>query len=90
MGAVEPELAALGRTIRQARERRTLSTEDLARAAGVPRKRVEALEDGRWDPRLDVLWALADALDVELAYLTSGAMTVLRRAASGGETAPKR
>jgi transcriptional regulator with XRE-family HTH domain len=71
MAAQEPELVVLGRTIRQIRQRRGMATSDLALAVDIPPERLEALEGGRYDPRYDLLVALASALGVGIAVLVA-------------------
>jgi transcriptional regulator with XRE-family HTH domain len=63
------ELIALGRAIREVRAQRGMEPGALAAAAGIERKRLDAIEDGRFDPTYDVLLALADALGIEPAAL---------------------
>jgi transcriptional regulator with XRE-family HTH domain len=50
MSEEDRELLALGRTIRQLRETRGMTTAELACAAGVEREQLEALEAGRSTP----------------------------------------
>jgi transcriptional regulator with XRE-family HTH domain len=59
------DLIALGEAIREIRLRRGFSASELARAAGVPSKRLAALEDGRLDPSLELLWKLDESLGVD-------------------------
>lgn len=73
MAEYEQELIALGRTIRQVREERGMSTAALAAAAGIEQQYLETLEGGGLDPRYDVLLALGDGLGVGWAALVSGA-----------------
>jgi transcriptional regulator with XRE-family HTH domain len=60
-------LHSLGRAIREIREQRGMGAGDLAAAAGVALEEIVALESGRLDPDLDMLLALADALEVPSA-----------------------
>jgi transcriptional regulator with XRE-family HTH domain len=53
------------------RERRGTSVEELADATGMPRKRVEALETGQFDPSYELLLALADGLGVQPSALVT-------------------
>jgi transcriptional regulator with XRE-family HTH domain len=77
----DPDLIALGQTVRQLREERDIDTRSLATAAGVEPRRLEAIEAGRQDPRYDVLLALAGGLGVEVEVLVA---TILRLARSVG------
>lgn len=61
---------ALG--VRELRERLTLSQEAFAHKAGLDRTYVSGVERGRRNPTLDVLYRLADALEVEVRDLFPG------------------
>jgi transcriptional regulator with XRE-family HTH domain len=65
MTAHRRELIALGRTIRQLRTERNITEGELATAAGLTLGRLAAIEAGRFDLRLDVLFALAHELSVK-------------------------
>lgn len=62
-------LIALGRAIRQLRVERNIGAGELAAAAGLTPRRIDALEAGRLDPPYDVLLALARGLGVKPAEL---------------------
>ncbi|WP_425309407.1 helix-turn-helix transcriptional regulator [Ammonicoccus fulvus] len=67
--------------VRAHREHRQMTQEDLAEAAGISRNQVQNIEanrnnqknsDGRpgpGNPQLDTVFALANALDVDVTYL---------------------
>lgn len=57
-------LGALGEAVRQERERAGFSAVALATASGIQASKLEALEAGRLDADLDLLLALAQALDI--------------------------
>jgi transcriptional regulator with XRE-family HTH domain len=57
-------LRALGEAVRQERERAGFTAAALAAASGVQTSELEALEAGRLDADLDLLLALAEALDI--------------------------
>jgi putative transcriptional regulator len=59
--------------VRERRTQRHLSQAELALATGVARQRISAIERGRLNPRLELLIALADALDVEVGVLVTRA-----------------
>jgi transcriptional regulator with XRE-family HTH domain len=61
-GQLERELLFLGDAIREIRAQRGLSAGELAGATGVTPARLAALEEGRLDPDLDLLVALAESL----------------------------
>ena len=65
-----PTDAALGRAIRQLRERRGQTQEELASAAGVTFGTVNRLESAKSAPARATVRALLDALDCSLADLT--------------------
>lgn len=75
------ELTRLGVTVRKLREECRLSRSELAAAAGVPERRVRALEAGRLDPDYVLLVRLANALAVRPSALVRRAEG---RASEGG------
>lgn len=70
------ELAAdrerFGARLRQLRGLAGLNQEQLAERAGIDRKSVSRMENGRHSPALDVVFELARALGVEPAELFRG------------------
>lgn len=73
---------ALGEKVRTLRERRAWTQEELAERAGISRNQVQNIEHsrnnrrdpktgkpGRGNPRLETIFHLADALDVEVVVL---------------------
>ncbi|HXN36505.1 MAG TPA: helix-turn-helix transcriptional regulator [Solirubrobacteraceae bacterium] len=66
---LDPDLIALGRMVRAARERKGMSVAELAEAAGYKRRRLVRIEAGELDPRYDGLIALADGLGLRVAAL---------------------
>jgi transcriptional regulator with XRE-family HTH domain len=73
MAEQDPELLALGRTIRRLREQTNMTKGELAGAAGLTRGRLAAIEAGRHDPHLDELMALAEGLNIKPAELVGQA-----------------
>jgi XRE family transcriptional regulator, aerobic/anaerobic benzoate catabolism transcriptional regulator len=69
----QQQLVALGRAVRQLRERQGLTQAQLAEAAGMSQQRLHALEAGEVDPHFDTLLALADGLGIRPATLFSRA-----------------
>ena len=65
----DSDLLVLGRAVRQMREQRGMSADELAGAASIARERVEALETGRLDPTYELLLALAEGLDIQPSAL---------------------
>lgn len=58
------DLVALGQAVRQIREERSVSLDDLGASAGIDSRSIATLEIGRLDPHYDVLLALAEGLGV--------------------------
>jgi DNA-binding XRE family transcriptional regulator len=65
----DPDLIALGRTVRAVREQKGMSVAELAEAAGFKRRRLVRIEAGELDPRYDGLIALADGLGARVAAI---------------------
>jgi transcriptional regulator with XRE-family HTH domain len=65
-------LKAFGATLRQLREARFDSQEELADAASLHRTHVSYLERGGREPSLSTLLILSEALDVSINRLTQG------------------
>jgi transcriptional regulator with XRE-family HTH domain len=61
----------LGRSVRQLRERRGLTQEQMARLAGLPRATWTHIESGGGNPTLSVLDRVATALQVPIEELTA-------------------
>jgi ribosome-binding protein aMBF1 (putative translation factor) len=61
--------AAFGRVLREARERKNLSQEELAFRSGISRTYPSLLERARRQPSLTVLLAVADGLEVRADFL---------------------
>jgi transcriptional regulator with XRE-family HTH domain len=62
-------LMILGRVIREAREQRGLSVEELALATGVTPGQIESLEAGQHDPPYHLILIVANALSVRLSAI---------------------
>jgi transcriptional regulator with XRE-family HTH domain len=58
------DLLFLGQAVRQIREQRGLSTDELATSTGVEQARIQALESGRFNPSYDLLILLAEGLGI--------------------------
>jgi transcriptional regulator with XRE-family HTH domain len=67
----DPDLIALGRTVRAARQQKGMSVAELAAAAGFKRRRLVRIEAGELDSRYDGLIVLADGLGVRVAAIMS-------------------
>jgi transcriptional regulator with XRE-family HTH domain len=84
-----PAHAALARNLRRLRVARRWSLSELAGATGIGKATVSAIENGRANPTVDTLAALADALEVELAALLEETpaddLTVVRSGQGAGD-----
>lgn len=60
---------AIADAIRQARDERDLSQEELADRAKLNRKTVGAIERGEWSPTFVALASIADGLSIALSEL---------------------
>jgi len=65
------ELSLLGRAIRRMREQRGMSAEQLARATGISRQRIDTLEAGGLDPTYELLVRVAEALRTQPSILVA-------------------
>jgi len=61
---------SFGERLRQLRKERKISQEKLAELSGLHRTYISSLERGGRNPTLMSLSAIADALGVEISYLT--------------------
>ncbi len=68
----QERLRDLGGTIRALRQERRWSTVALAKACGVSTSLISQVERGVTSPSLDVLWAVARALDVPIGTFFQG------------------
>jgi transcriptional regulator with XRE-family HTH domain len=64
-----PTAAALGRVIRQLREERGQTIEELAGEAGIHTTYLSAIELGRRNPSWNKVGAIATALEMEISAL---------------------
>jgi transcriptional regulator with XRE-family HTH domain len=62
-------VSAVGRKIRELREAAKLTQEDLAHEARISTSTLSRIERGNYQPRLDTLGKLAQALKVPVAEL---------------------
>ncbi len=68
-GHKDTDLLAIGRAIRRLREQRDMTADELASAADIDRRRLDALETGRLDPTYEMLVELAEGLDIQPSEL---------------------
>ncbi len=71
MDTVSADITTLGHRIRHYRTQRGLTLDDLGAAAGVAGSQLSLIENGKREPRLSLLQAVASALDVALSDLLS-------------------
>lgn len=69
LGAASPVSHNLAANIRQLREARAVTQEQLAKAAGVPRPTIASLESGSGNPTISVLMKVAAGLQVPVEEL---------------------
>lgn len=55
---------AFGKAVRNYRQLRNLTQEELAEQTELDRKTISRLENGLYSPSLDNIWAIAYALDI--------------------------
>ncbi len=67
---------AIGKRIREMRERLELSQDDLARSLGVTPQHISAIEQGKRLPSLSSLGKLAEELGATMDYLATGKRSV--------------
>lgn len=72
-------LRALANRIRELRDRKGISQEELAHRAGLSRTGMGFLETGKRWPRLDTLMKVADGLNITLDELLKGLHKPSRR-----------
>lgn len=62
-------IALLSAAVKRERERLGLSVSELAKRAGIAKSTLSQLEAGSGNPSLETLWALAQALNVQITQL---------------------
>ena len=60
----------IGSNIAHIRKYRWLSQAELAKKAWTTQRIISQIESGDYNPSLDLLWRIADALEVEISFLT--------------------
>ncbi len=75
VGVTERE--AVGRAVRATRIERGLSQEALAESAGIQRPSLSAIERGSSDARVQTIFRLAQALDVQASQIVARAESIL-------------
>jgi transcriptional regulator with XRE-family HTH domain len=72
-GKAPQEKASLGERIREARELRDLTLEDLSSRTGISTETLERVESGQATPPLGALVRVGRALEMQMGYFISGA-----------------
>jgi len=62
-------VTALGKRIRELRNKQEISQEDLANEADIPLSQIGRIERGETNPTISTLYVIANALNVELKVL---------------------
>lgn len=78
---------AFAEALRQARQRRGMTQEALAFAAGLDRTAVSLLERARRSPALGTVFLLADAMDMTAAELVAETADQIQRRSKGRRSA---
>jgi transcriptional regulator with XRE-family HTH domain len=60
---------SFGAKITAARKLKDLSIEELAAKAGIEPNNLSRIESGKYNPGLDILIKIADALEMELSFI---------------------
>ena len=81
MGAPNPTAPQLGDTIRELREQRELSLEDLAGLAEIHTTTLSKIERGITNPQWESVRSLADAFEIDSSALLRLAETMTRATA---------
>lgn len=66
---MENTRTAFGRKIVEIRIIKRLTQEELADSAGITRNNLSRIENGKYNPGLDILHKIADALGMELKFV---------------------
>lgn len=61
--------ADIGRRIRDIREEKGMTQDDLAMKTGLRRNNISAIENGKYDIRIDTLHKIAEGLDVSIELI---------------------
>lgn len=81
-------MEALAKTLKQAREAKTLSQRELSKRTGVPQSHISKIEKSGVDLRVSSLNAIANALDLELALVPRKAVPAVKSISRSIETRP--
>lgn len=61
---------SFGKKITEARKLKIITIEELASKAGIETNTLSRIEKGKFNPGLDIVQRIADALDMELGFIT--------------------
>ena len=65
-------MSSIGERLRRARKARTVTQVELAERTGVAHSTVVRIERGQTKPRIETVWAFAEALGVDPKWLAFG------------------
>ncbi len=65
-------MSTIGERLRRARKARTVTQVELAERTGVAHSTVVRIERGQTKPRIETVWAFAEALGVDPKWLAFG------------------
>jgi len=80
---MDERLDSFGRAVRARRKEMRLTQEQLAERAGLHPNSISLIERGQTNAGLDVLFAIADALDIAAATLVNAAETARTKGRRG-------
>ena len=60
---------SFGARITEARKHKNLTIEEVAEKAGIETNNLSRIENGKYNPGLDIVQRIADALDMELGFV---------------------
>lgn len=87
---VREQIASFGKRVRELRRRRGLSQEELASRADIHPTYLSAVECGKRNPSISILFSIAAGLSVTPAELLAKPNTMLRVWPKGGDRAKKK
>lgn len=66
---INNRLETIGQRIQNFRKKQRLSQIELAVEVGIDRSYLSEIENGRTNPSINILFAIADALKIDITYL---------------------
>lgn len=68
--------STIGKTIKQARESKKITQQDLSRQAGISRNYISDIECGRYIPSVETLLSISSILKIDLNSLKNDGNTI--------------